>query len=643
MRIAPALSACVLLLLAATFSSAAVYVYPSGTTFPPQAINTTGPVQYITFYNDGKASVTVNSVTSSLSVFAVTGGTIPYTVPGKGWATYQVQFTPISATTYNGKLTFTLSGAGNQTVSIVGQGISTKAIPTPSASSLTFTNQHLGANGPSQTLTITNNGTTPVKLNNVQITQPFTQTGFKATTSISPGKSFSLQIGYVPYLIGTRAGTLTLTYDIAVAQEVSLWGTSTDAAGLGINSYPTLPGGVQGGPYQAYLSAAGGQPPYTWSISGSLPSGLTLSGNGVITGTIASSATLGNYSLTATVTDSSDPAQSATQNVTVAVAKTTGANCNNTSFNASDGSGPLVPIMDLGTNQYLGAESGGLYANGINVDDLGHHAYGQGLAASIQPLDSNGNPDPNGKYVLLAVGLSVTQQLMNQISPMANLDPAKNSHLVVVDGGTGGGTANALITTPSFFEAIINNYLPNAGVTPKQVVAVWFMDVDGGMSGKFPSDMTTLQSQFETNAQMLLTNFPNLKIEYVSSIYYTGYSNGIKNLSNEPWTYESGFAVKNMIQDQLNGNANLNYDPARGPVLAPWMAWGPYMWANGMIPRSDGLVWTCSDLQNDGTHPQGGAKLKASQLLLDFLKQDATAAPWFLAPGANPFTDQPSN
>ncbi len=547
-----------------------------------------------------------------------------------------MQFTPTAAKTYNGRLTFSMSGAANQTVNIGGQGINPAAVPTLNTTSMTFSNQPLGANGPSQTLTITNKGTVAVKLNGVTVTQPFAQSGYKVAITIQPGKSFNLPISYVPYQVGTQAGTLTLTYDIAPAAEVSLWGTSVDASSLGINSYPILPGGVQGGPYQAYLRAAGGQPPYSWKISGTLPSGLTLSNAGVISGTISSSATLQNYALTATVTDSSVPAQNATQNVSLGVAKTTGANCKNTSFNASDGSGPLVPIMDLGTNTYLGAESGGLYANGINVDDPVHDAYGQGLAASIQPLDSNGNPDPNGKYVLLAVGLSVTQQLMNQIAPTANLDPAKNSHLVVVNGGTGGGTANALITTGSFYETIINNYLPNAGVTPQQVVAVWFLDVDGAMNGTFPSDMTTLQSQYETNAQMMLTKFPNLKIEYVSSIYYTGYSNGVKNLSNEPWTYESGFAVKNMIQDQMNGNANLNYDPAKGPVMAPWMAWGPYLWANGMIPRSDGLVWTCSDLQNDGTHPQPGAKLKGEQLLLNFLKQDDTAAPWFLAPGAGP-------
>lgn len=624
-------------LLSSIVATATVAVYPSGTVFPTQPSGTTGPVQYVTVYNLGPKTITVTAATSSLTVFKVVSGTLPFTLQANQNETFQVQFTPASALTYNGKLTFTFTGASSQSVNLTGYGINTSAIPALSATSMTFNSQALGANGPSQTLTITNQGTASVKLTAISITAPFTQTGFTTTTTIAAGKSFSMQLSYVPYQTGTQAGTLQLTYDVAPSNAVALWGTAVSATTLGIHSYPILPVGVLNGLYQANLAAVGGTAPYTWSSTGSLPSGLSLSSAGVITGTIASTAKTGNYSITATVTDSSSPALIASQTQTLTVTKTTGANCANISFNASDGSGPIVPIMDLGTNLYLGAESGGLYANGSNVDDPGHDSYGQGVAAGIQPLDSNGNPDPNGKYVLLAVGLSVTQQLMNFIAPMANADPAKNPALIVVNGGTGGGTANALITTPSFLQAILNNYLPNAGVTANQVVAVWFMDVDGGISGTFPSDMTLLQSQFETDAQLFLTNFPNVKMAYVSSLYYTGYSNGVKDLSNEPWSYESGFAMKNMIQDQLNGNSNLNFDPTLGPVLAPWLAWGPYMWANGMLPRSDGLEWSCSDLQNDGTHPAAGAKLKGAQLLLNFLKTDDTASIWFLAPGADPF------
>ena len=178
----------------------------------------------------------------------------------------------------------------------------------------------------------------------------------------------------------------------------------------------------------------------------------------------------------------------------------------------------------------------------------------------------------------------------------------------------------------------MNDYLPNAGVTAKQVVAAWVNDVNGGPSGTFPSDMTKLQGNFESIAQNLLTKFPNIKIAYLSSINYTGYSNGLKNLSIEPYSYETGFAVKNAIQDQINGNANLNFDPTKGPVKAPWIDWGPYYWANGLLPRGDGLVWTCQDLQSDGTHPSDPVgRVKVSTQLLNFLKSDDTASIWFLS------------
>jgi len=216
---------------------------------------------------------------------------------------------------------------------------------------------------------------------------------------------------------------------------------------------------------------------------------------------------------------------------------------------------------------------------------------------------------------------------------LANTDPSKNPHLVIVNGATGGATA-ALLASPTnnFWNAITYDYLPNAGVTANQVVAAWILDVDGGPSGTFPHDMVNLQSQLQEIAENLQGKFPNIKLAYYSSMNYTGYSDGAATLNPEPWAYESGFAVKNAIQDQIGGDPAMNFNPSIGPVLAPWVAWGPYYWTNGMIPRSDGLVWSCQDAYIDGTHPSDPAgQIKVSTELLKFLKTDDTASKWFLA------------
>ncbi len=66
----------------------------------------------------------------------------------------------------------------------------------------------------------------------------------------------------------------------------------------------SLPNGTEGAAYNQMLQATGGTPPYTWSIIGSLPPGLSLdSATGVISGT-ADAGSAGTYNFTARVDDS---------------------------------------------------------------------------------------------------------------------------------------------------------------------------------------------------------------------------------------------------------------------------------------------------------------------------------------------------
>src|SRR5437867_10806908 len=97
--------------------------------------------------------------------------------------------------------------------------------------------------------------------------------------------------------------------------------------------------------------------------------------------------------------------------------------------------------------------------------------------------------------------------------------------------------------------------------------------------------------------------FPNLQMVYLSSRTYGGFAT--TPLNPEPYAYESGFAVKWAIQEQIEGRPRTRLNPvqALGPVLAPWMAWGPYLWANDGKDRGDGLTWVREDFGPDGTHP----------------------------------------
>jgi Putative Ig domain len=620
----------------ATVTSAAVYPQ-NFLNFGLVTAGTTGAVpQTISIFNQGTTSVTVSSVTISISQFQLVSGATPVTIAAGSYANFVVSFTPTSAVAYSATMTFNMSGSPNLKETLVGTGGSTTAVSSVSVTSLNFTNQRLGTVSAPQNVKITNTGTTAFKVSGVSITNPFAQTGFNATAvKINPGSSLTLRITYDPFLVGTVYGTLMISYDVLPSSGVSLSGTAIAPSALGINTFTTLPSAVQSAAYQATLTAVGGTGALTWSLaSGStLPSGLSLSSAGLITGTVASSVAKGNYSFTAQVTDSNTPPVTKTAVLTLPVAVPTGADCNAISFNVANTSTPLVPLSDLGTNYYLNQYQGGLYANGVNTDDPVHDAYGQGLAAAIQPLDANGNPSPTGKYVLVTIGQSNTTGISQEFVSLINADPSKNPNLVVVDGATGSAGGAQLADPNSFYWTVTtNNYLPNGGVTANQVVAAWVNDVDAQGN---PPKIASLQSELESMAQNMLVKFPNLKIAYFSSVNYTGYSNKVIVFGGykEPYAYEAGFGVKLAIQDQLNGNANLNFDPSKGTVLAPWMAWGPYYWANGLLARSDGMVWTCPDLLNDGTHPSDPAgRLRASATLLNFLKSDATAAPWFVAP-----------
>lgn len=121
--------------------------------------------------------------------------------------------------------------------------------------------------------------------------------------------------------------------------------------------------------------------------------------------------------------------------------------------------------------------------------------------------------------------------------------------------------------------------------------------------------------------EILRTKFPQLKLVYVSSRIYGGYSE--TDLHPEPVAYESAFAVKWLIEERIN------HPSPNGSI--PWVSWGPYLWADGLTPRSDGLIWERSDFEPDGVHPSAQGALKVGTKLFEFFENDPSAQHWFFS------------
>lgn len=137
-----------------------------------------------------------------------------------------------------------------------------------------------------------------------------------------------------------------------------------------------------------------------------------------------------------------------------------------------------------------------------------------------------------------------------------------------------------------------------------------------------------LKQEYGKALHITKQKFPNSKLAYLSNRIYAGYT--ITTQNPEPYAYYTGWSVKKLIEDQINGDTSLNFHSPNATV--PWLSWGADLWADGTTARLDGLTWICStDYNNDGTHPSKPFGVnKVANLLFKFFSTDETTMPWFL-------------
>ncbi|HRQ73405.1 MAG TPA: GC-type dockerin domain-anchored protein, partial [Phycisphaerales bacterium] len=305
----------------------------------------------------------------------------------------------------------------------------------------------------------------------------------------------------------------------------------------------------------------------------------------------------------------------------------TGQDCSKTSVG-------LVPLNDLGAGEYLG-EQGGLYPGGVNVRPMGHQIDGRQLSQQVTPRNGAGQPDPSGWIGLISIGMSNTSNEFQEFVPLVQQFPNRNPRLRVVNGAQGGRDAVDIADRDSTYWQVALDRVAAAGMTRHQVQAVWLKQAIANPGNRFPDDefpedAQRLEGLLADIARNIRFYFPNARLCYVSTRIYAGYAT--TQLNPEPYAYQSGFAGKWLIERQIGGDPTLSFVPQNGePPAAPWLAWGPYPWADGLTPRSDGLIWRCEDFANDGTHPSVQGARKVAHMLLGHFSGDSTARRWFVA------------
>ena len=174
--------------------------------------------------------------------------------------------------------------------------------------------------------------------------------------------------------------------------------------------------------------------------------------------------------------------------------------------------------------------------------------------------------------------MSNTQMEFGAFAGLAAAYPERRDALAMVNAAVSGATIERWVdpANPQYgstWDTFIG-LITRGGLTPAQVQVVWAKHTDRGRQGALANRTDALGQQLGMLARELKIRLPNLRI-----IYFSSRTRAFAYLGNnfmEPAAFETGLAVRHVIEAQMNGDPSLNFDPDRGPVAAPFLSWGPH-------------------------------------------------------------------
>jgi len=307
----PALSLCLILVVAiagcASGSPPIALTFPSGSAQAidnGQSVNITvngAGTKGVTWSLSGPGSLSNQTSTSVTYNATATGAVLPAKATAPASAPHSASTSAADPTaTVTATSVADTSKSATVTISITPP----PAIPTtslPAGTEGTAYNQTVASSGGAGTLTFTiSTGSLPAGLS-------MDTSGHITGTPTGPNGTATFTVKVTD---SSNGGALSSTQNLSILINLPP---------APVISTTSLPAGVEGTAYNQTIAATGGLTPYSFTISSAtgLPSGLTMDTSGHITGT--PTGPNGTSSFTVKLTDKSNPAQSATQNLSITV------------------------------------------------------------------------------------------------------------------------------------------------------------------------------------------------------------------------------------------------------------------------------------------------------------------------------------
>jgi hypothetical protein len=202
--------------------------------FGSVAVGTSSTAGTITITNNGRQTVSIQQITSSLAEFVVIAPAMPVSIPGRSSLSFQVVFKPDSAVTFSGSIVVNpgRKSGGPVSLGVSGVGLSSNSSQvqtlflSTNVTTLNFGSTLVGSST-SQAIAVTNTGTGSVNISQVAASGAgFSVSGFSGPATLAAGQSLSLTANFAPTATGTATGGVTVVSNATNSPStISLAGT----------------------------------------------------------------------------------------------------------------------------------------------------------------------------------------------------------------------------------------------------------------------------------------------------------------------------------------------------------------------------------------------------------------------------------